>query len=117
MVFSFFIDPAWGYERSDAFIVRIFDEKVRVLSPQKFVPRLNVIVENKTLVKVIGHLSDEKGKVLSYLSISSGGHKSIELKVKKGNKVFFTSLSPPFQKVQLLLGKKAYAIPPEKEIK
>lgn len=101
-------------ERSDAFIIRVFDKKVKVLSPRVFDPKLNVIIENKTLVKITGKIQNEYNEVYNYISIKSGKFQSIFLNMKKGDKLFFVPLSPPFQKIELILGNKPYEIPPKR---
>jgi hypothetical protein len=103
-----------AFERSDAFIIKIFDNKVRVISPGKFDKDLSVIVENKTQVKIIAKLQGESGTNYSYFSIAEKKSQSQRLKDFKKEKIYFVPLSPPLQKVILKLGSKPYEIPSEK---
>lgn len=103
---------AFAYERPDAFIVKIYDQRVRVLSPSKYDETLAVIIENKTLTPMRGKLETYSGETLNYVSIDPG--KSASLSVKRLNKerLFFIPIAPPLQKVELKLGNKPYEIPP-----
>lgn len=101
-------------ERSDAFIVRAYNDKFKVLSPSKKTSKVSVIVENKTLVKLIGEVVDQNGRVLSMVTIKPGKYKSLELDFSKKSLYYFVPLSPSFQKVILDFGKEAYEIPSKK---
>lgn len=103
---------AFSYESPDAFIVKIYDKQVRVLSPTKYDEKLSVIIENKTLTPMRGKLETYSGETLNYVSIDPG--KSTSLSVERLNKerLFFIPTSPPLQKVELKLGNKPYEIPP-----
>ncbi len=105
-----------AYEKADAFIVKIYDAKVKVLSPVKDDPNLSVIIENKTLVDIRGKVETGRGEILNYVKISPRSSASLELKKDKNNKrekIFFIPQSPPFQRVELRLGSKPYEIPPQ----
>lgn len=101
-----------AYEKADAFIVKIYDERVRVLSPVKYDPKLNVIIENKTLVDISGKVETGSGEILAYVTIKPAKAASVNVKKIKDDSVFFIPLSPPSQKVELKLGSKPYEIPP-----
>ena len=101
-----------SYESPDAFIVKVYDQKVRVLSPVKYDPELNVIVENKTRVTLKAKLVTETESNVEFLSLEAGRTTNIKLKNLDKEKVFFIPLSPPLQKVELKLGSKPYEIPP-----
>lgn len=116
LVFSFFFlysQILFSYEKADAFIVKMMDQKVQVLSPTKWKDGVSVIVENKTLTKIVGKVEDERGETLSFLTIKPREFQSVFLG-KKNKTFFFVPLSPPFQKVELSLGQKSYEIPPKK---
>lgn len=103
---------AFAYEQADAFIVKIFDDRVRVLSPKKFDERLTVIIENKTLTLIKGRLETDKGEFLKFVSISPNKSESLNVRRLKTDRLFFVPLAPPSQKVELKLGNKPYEIPP-----
>lgn len=102
-----------SYERSDAFIVTAYSDKIAIVAPPKFDPKLNVIVVNKTLIKLLGKIETGSGKVLAYISVPSGKSQSIEVGTKLKEQVFFIPMAPAFQRVQLNVGSKPYEIPPK----
>ncbi len=99
---------------SEAFVVRLFNKRIVVISPKKFLPKTHVIIENKTLSKVIGKVGPKIGQNIQYVTIGPQSSESVELKVGKNEKIFFVPLAPAFQEVQLLAGKRRYEIPPKK---
>lgn len=103
----------YGYERSDAFIVTAYSNKLAIVAPQRFDPRVNVIVENKTLISLLGKIESGQGNVLSYISVPSGKTRSVEVGRKLKEKLYFIPLAPAFQKVELKVGSKPYEIPPK----
>jgi hypothetical protein len=102
-----------GAGRSDTFIVSMLDRKVHVISPDKVQGTFTVIVENKSLSKLVGKFSTPEG-ALKYVSVESGATETVEITHKSGSKVFFVPLSPAFQEIELIVGKKEYEIPSEK---
>jgi hypothetical protein len=101
-----------SYERPDAFIVKVYDERVRVLSPKSYDKRLAVIIENKTLSLLKGKIQTHLGEDLTFISVGPGKSQSINVKRIKTDRLFFIPLSPPLQKVELKIGNKPYEIPP-----
>jgi len=101
-----------AYESPDAFIVKVFNEKVRVLSPKKFDSPMSVIIENKTQVIIKGRITTESGSSEEFISLDAGKSTSVKLKNLNKEKLFFVPMSPPLQKVELKLGSKPYEIPP-----
>jgi hypothetical protein len=101
-----------SYEKADAFIVKVYDEKVRVLSPTQYDPNLSVIVENKTLLTLKAKVVTESEQSVRHLSIEPGKSTHVKLQHINKEKIFFIPLSPPLQKVELKLGSKPYEIPP-----
>ncbi len=109
------IFQAHSYEKADAFIVKVLDKRVKVLSPSKWDPKLHLIVKNETLTKLIGKVETEDGRLVARVSVESRKSQSIELRFPKSTKLFFVPMMPPFQKVQLKLGNKPYEIPPKEK--
>lgn len=103
-----------GEEKSDSFIVKIFDGKVNVVTPERINKNVSVIIENKTLTKVLGKVVTEKGILIEYLAINGNEFKSIKLDDFLKDKIFYISISPPFQEIELKSGVKSYEIPPKK---
>ncbi len=101
----------YGSESSDAFSVFVFDQKIKVIAPKHYVKGLNIIIQNRTLSKMIGKIETANGRRLSIMSIKKGASKSYELKMNNIKKLFYVPLSPPFQAVELTAGRSTYEIP------
>jgi hypothetical protein len=115
ILFLLFISSQiYAAELSDTFIVKIFHDKVKVISPAKLSNNLTVIVENKTLVDIRGKIETKLGKVVAYVTIPSGQSKSVPVKISKKDKIYFVPMAPAFQAVELIVGRKAYEIPPKR---
>ena len=92
----------------------MFSDRVVVLSPGKMEKTLSVIIENRTLTKLIGKITDQHEKILSNVAIEANKTKSFSLKANQTDHFFFIPLSPAFQEVPLKIGSKPYEIPPKK---
>ncbi|MBL6989255.1 MAG: hypothetical protein ISR65_05735 [Bacteriovoracaceae bacterium] len=106
---------SFGYEKSDTFIIQSFADSVKVLAPAAYHPELNAIIENKTLVQLIGKIETGKGRVVGIVSIAPTYSRSVKLNIKKGERLYFIPLAPAFQAVELVIGRKAYEIPPKRK--
>lgn len=98
-------------ERSETFIVRNFESHVQVLAPKKMYDEQSVIVENRTLEKLIGKLSTPDQKHVEFVAIEPKESKSIQLPGKGHKSLLFIPLSPAFQSVELKVGMDSYEIP------
>jgi hypothetical protein len=98
---------------SDSFIIQIQDRSMKVSSPIKKNNVLTVLIENRSLSDQVGKFMI-KGKNLKFVSIPSGKNETIEIQNKEGATVYFVPLSPSFQEVELIFGKKVYEIPSKK---
>lgn len=106
-------------ERSSAFIITAHGDYYKVLGPSALVglntitksQTVAVIIENKTLSKLVGKIESGQKDQVEFVTIEAGQSKSIDLTLKKGHKYYFYPLSPAFQRVELMIGKKAYEIP------
>lgn len=114
LLFSLLNFPAFSGEKSEAFLVTIFDRYVKVISPDKSYSQTSIIIENKTLSTIVGKI--QKGKSdLHFLTLEPQQTKSFQVKVPTTNEpLLFVPMSPAAQEVQLLIGKKSYEIPPQK---
>ncbi|MFT6070396.1 MAG: hypothetical protein ACJAT2_000804 [Bacteriovoracaceae bacterium] len=101
-------------ERSDAFIVKVFEKSIKVLAPKKDEAKIGVIVENKTLVKCLAKLVRENGDVIDFVSVEPGKFKVVNIMRKKREVIYFIPISPPFQKIELVTGRRPYEIPPQR---
>lgn len=105
---------AFAIESLDGFLVSAYDDRFRVISPEKFKPTMEVVIENKTLVRLIGKLTINRSTNASFLSIEPEKYQKANVKLKKGDLLHFVPLSPAFQEVELIVGNKNYDIPPKK---
>lgn len=100
-------------DHKEAFQVLVLERKVKVISPLKESSKTSVVIENRTLSKLLGKIELDNGKNLGFLSIPSNGFRSLEFSVPKGRRFFFVPMSPPFQKIELIFGQRSYEIPPK----
>jgi hypothetical protein len=101
-------------ESLDGFLVSAFDDRFRVVSPEKFKPAMEVIIENKTLVRLIGKIIINHDKIIHFSSVEPEKYQRFIISLKKGDILHFVPLSPAFQEVELIVGNKIYEIPPKK---
>lgn len=105
---------AFAIESLDGFLVSAYDDRFKVISPEKFKPTMEIIIENKTLVRLIGKLVINRKANASYISVEPEKYQKANVKLKKGDLLHFIPLSPAFQEVELIVGNKNYDIPPKK---
>ncbi len=103
-----------GQQRAEAFIVDIYDKKVKVVAPEKNTKNMHAIIKNNTLTTIRGKVQTSDNYVLDYVTLHEGESKSVKLGLQTGKKIYFFPLSPSFQEVELAVGRKAYEIPPKK---
>jgi hypothetical protein len=99
--------------KTETFVVQIADRSMTVLSPDKKRDTFSVLIENKSLSDQIGKIIVQ-GKILKFVSIKSGLSEAVEIENKSSANVFFVPVSPAFQEVELIFGKKVYEIPSKK---
>lgn len=101
---------AQATEKSEAFIIKIQDRSMSVVTPEVKKNIFSVIVQNQSLSTQVGKFM-VKDKNLKFVSIESGSSASVEIENKTAEPVVFMPISPAFQEIELLFGKKAYEIP------
>ena len=106
--------PVMAIESLDGFLVSAYDDRFKVVSPEKFKPTMEVIIENKTLVRLIGKFTINRQTNDSYVSVDPEKYQRAIVKLKKGDVLHFITLSPAFQEVELIVGNKNYDIPARK---
>ena len=75
---------------------------------------MEVIIENKTLVRLIGKVIVNNKINADFTSIDPEKYQRVMVNLKKGDLLHFVPLSPSFQEVELIVGNKTYEIPPKK---
>ncbi len=93
--------------------IKFMSSKI-IVSPATTANVASIIIENESATKVIGKIHDNKGTFYKYLSIDTMKSISWEIpkELRKLNSIYFTPLSPPFQTLELSIGKNIYEIPP-----
>lgn len=105
---------SFAIESLDGFLVEGLDNSFKVISPEKFKAKMEVIVENKTLMKLVGRLHVNHKPSSVFYTVQPGKYEKKIIDLKKGDILHFVPLSPPFQEVELVVGNKIYEIPPKK---
>lgn len=113
-LFLTMIQSAFAIESLDGFLVSAYDDRFKVVSPAKYKADMVVIIENKTLVRLVGKLLVNNQKSIQLISIDPEKYQKLIVKLKKGDILHFVPLSPAFQEVELIIGNKNYEIPAKK---
>jgi hypothetical protein len=95
---------------NEAFVIQINDRSMNVATPDLKRQLFSVIVENRSLSDQIGKFTSN-GKILKFVSVKAGASETVEIENKTASQVIFVPVSPAFQEVELIFGKKAYEIP------
>lgn len=114
ILFVAIVPAAKAIESLDGFLVSGYDDRFRVVSPEKFRSPMEVIIENKTLVRLIGKVMINSKSVAGFVSVEPEKYQKVIVNLKKGDVLHFIPLSPSFQEVELIVGNKIYEIPPKK---
>lgn len=114
LILLFFSLQGHAVESHDGFLVSAHDDRFKVVSPEKYKTPMEVIVENKTLVRLIGKIIINHDRIISFSSVDPEKFQRIMIPLKKGDILHFVPLSPAFQEVELIVGNKTYEIPPKK---
>lgn len=113
IVLYLFSTSSFAQEYADAFVLEVFDEYVKVLSPKKEAKMVSVVLLNKTLSKLYAKVATDD-KDLKYMAIEPQKTKSYTISGTDFKKLMFVPLSPTFQEIELVYGRKAYEIPEQK---
>lgn len=114
LIFLLFSFNAFAIESHTGFLISAYDDRFKVVSPEKFKTPMEIVIENKTLVRLIGKVVVNHEKIVNLLSIDSEKIAQFNVPLKKGDILHFVPLSPAFQEVELIVGNKNYDIPPAK---
>jgi hypothetical protein len=96
--------------KPDTFVIQINDRSMKVLCPEKKRDIFSIIVENHSLSDQVAKFTVGK-RLLKFVSVKSGKSETVEIENKTGSALFFVPVSPAFQDVELIFGKKAYEVP------
>lgn len=104
---------AFAFKSTDAFIVELSDQKIKVTSPKSKVKIVSVIVKNLTFDKIRAELRS-RDKVLKRFVIKAKKKEVFEVNYETAKKLFFVPVSPPFETIDLKFSKGPYEIPEKK---
>jgi len=115
ILFSFFINsPVFGeISEHNGFIVRSLDNRFEVISPNKYQAKMEVVIENKTNMRMLGRIMINRSRNIEYVSIEAGEYKKYVVDLKKNDILHYFPLNPAFQEIELIVGNKFYEIPPK----
>jgi hypothetical protein len=94
----------------EAFRVRLRDRSIEVKAPAKRTELFAVIIENQSLSPQIAKFM-LKDSTLKFISVDAGSSETVEIENKTADPVVLVPVSPSFEEVELLFGKKDYEIP------
>ena len=103
IVFIFSLQQGFAVESHDGFLVSAYDDRFKVVSPEKYKNPMEVIVENKTLVRLIGKIIINHDRIVSFSSVDPEKFQRVMIPLKKGDILHFVPLSPAFQEVELIV--------------
>lgn len=115
LLFFTMIFNLYAQQRSDAFIVDILNDKIKVIAPRKHSNASYVLFRNRTLNEIRGKIQIQDGKVIDFFTIKQDEPLSIDITAGKGKKMFFVPMSPPFQEAELIVGAPPYEVPSKEE--
>lgn len=95
------------------FIVRSLDNRYEVISPAKYQSKMEVVIENKTNLRMLGRIMINRSRNIEYVSIEPGEYKKYVVDLKKNDVLHYLPLNPAFQEIELIVGNKFYEIPPK----
>lgn len=101
-------------ETSESFIINIYDTYVKVVSPNSASDKVAIIFKNETLSKLRGVIKKRESNYTMHITVDASKFKSVEVPYASNDSLYFQSLAPAFQEVDLIIGKKTYEIPSKK---
>lgn len=113
LLFFCVTSPLSAQQVSDAFNVRVHDSYIRVIAPRSFHREQSVVIENNTMIKLIGKVQTNHGDVVAYVSVDPGKFQAVEVEVRQEDKIYFIPLSPGLPEAELIVGRKSYEVPPQ----
>lgn len=105
---------AVGISTHEGFVVTIMDQKIEVISPAHYLNKMEVVVENKTMSKIVLKVQIAKAKVPFFFSVAPNEYQKEVFNLKKGQTITLIPVAPPLQEVNLLAGQNIYEVPSKK---
>ena len=101
-------------EHSESFLVDIFDTHMKVVTPSKHHKEISVTVVNNTLSDIKGKIFNKTQNISKYIAVDASEQTSVLFNLQKNDQLFFIPFAPAFHEAELIVGKRAYEIPPQR---
>lgn len=108
--YLFIVSNSYGQQKSEAFLVTIKNLSIHVVSPTQQEETVSVVVKNETSENILSQLKTED-RVLKRFNLKPQSQRAISLSTKDIEKLYYISIAPPFQSVELKYNQRPYEIP------
>ena len=108
-----FSTTSFAIEYTDAFVITVEDQKVRVTAPKNKLKVVSVIIKNTTFEDIRSEIASEKG-IIKRFNLKAQSSRSLQVEMSKIKTLFYVSIAPPFQSVELKFSQRPYEIPSKK---
>ena len=95
---------------AESFNIEITNTQTKVTSPKVELNPVSITIKNSTDLKIISEIRS-KEKVLSRFVVEGGKSQTIQLKLPESKILYYVSLSPPAQALELKFNQEDYAVP------
>jgi hypothetical protein len=103
----------YAQQTSDSFLVTIDDDKIRVVSPKTKMKVVGIIIKNNTFDDIRSEIATDQ-KTLKRFNLKAQGSASLQVNYSKLKTLYYVSIAPPFQAVELKFTQRPYEIPEKK---
>jgi hypothetical protein len=103
----------FAQQTSNSFLVTIEDDKIKVISPKKKMKIVSIIIKNNTFDDIRSEIATDK-KTLKRFNLKAQASASIQVNYTKIKTLYYVSIAPPFQAVELKFTQRPYEIPEKK---
>lgn len=111
-IYNFLItDACSSIEEHTGFIVTANEKNFSVISASKFSPKMEIVIENKTSVRLIGRIMLNRTSNVEFVSIEPQAYKKFEVNLKAQDILHYMPINPAFQEIELIVGNKKYEVP------
>lgn len=97
-------------QKSQAFLVTVKNQSIEVVSAQKKEKSVSIVVINKTSENIVSQIRTVD-KVIKRFTLKARSQKSIIVETKNIDTLYYASIAPPFQSIELKFNKGPYEIP------
>ena len=109
-----FLLPSFSFGRyTEAFIVEVHNQSIKVTSPLKKVDAVSIIIKNNTFDKIVSELRSET-KVLKRFVLKEQGKEVLQVDYSKTKALFYVPVAPAFEAVELKFEQGPYEVPAKK---